>query len=231
MPADYHSHTPLCQHAQGEPEEYVQAAIEAKLSEYGISDHAPLTPEPFDDWRMLSKQLPDYFEWIERAQSAASGKIPVRAGLECDWLPGCEPWIEELKGKYNWDYLIGSVHYLSDWDFDNPAWLEKWAKTDIDDAWSRYWKTYTDMAESGLFDTLAPPARIKNSAIIHRVILAASMSQLSTPLPPPDARSKSTPLVGINLVKKPTPLSTSLILPALLAFLSLSPQTPTTLMN
>ena len=161
MPADYHSHTPLCQHAQGEPEEYVQAAIEAKLSEYGISDHAPLTPEPFDDWRMLSKQLPDYFEWIERAQSAANGKIPVRAGLECDWLPGCEAWIEELKGKYNWDYLIGSVHYLSDWDFDNPAWLEKWAKTDIDDAWSRYWKTYTDMAESGLFDILAHSDLIK----------------------------------------------------------------------
>ena len=39
--------------------------------------------------------------------------------------------------------------------------LEKWAKTDVDDAWSRYWKTYADMAESGLFDILAHPDLIK----------------------------------------------------------------------
>lgn len=161
MPADYHSHTPLCQHAEGTPEQYVEAALKAGISEYGISDHAPALPEPFDDWRMLSNQLPDYFQWIDRAKAAAAGKIPVRAGLECDWLPGCEPWIEELKAKYNWDYLIGSVHYLSDWDFDNPAWLEKWAKIDVDDAWSRYWMTYADMAESGLFDILAHPDLIK----------------------------------------------------------------------
>ena len=110
MPADYHSHTPICQHAEGTPEQYVEAALKAGISEYGISDHAPVLPEPFDGWRMLSNQLPDYFQWIDRAKAAAAGKIPVRAGLECDWLPGCEPWIEELKAKYNWDYIIGSVH-------------------------------------------------------------------------------------------------------------------------
>ena len=161
MPADYHSHTPLCMHAEGSPEEYVQAAIAAGLTEYGISDHAPTETEPFDDWRMLSSQLPEYFEWIERARAEASGKIPIRAGLECDWLSGCENWIQTLNEKYDWDYLIGSVHYLSDWDFDNPAWLKKWAETDIEDAWSRYWTTYTDMAESGLFDILGHPDLIK----------------------------------------------------------------------
>lgn len=161
MPADYHSHTPLCQHAEGTPEQYVQAALIAGITEYGISDHAPVSPDPFDDWRMLSEQIPDYIEWIERAKTAASDHIPVRAGLECDWLSGCEPWIGQLKSKYNWDYFIGSVHYLSDWDFDNPRWLEKWAKTDVEDAWDRYWQAYTDMAESGLFDILAHPDLIK----------------------------------------------------------------------
>lgn len=161
MPADYHTHTPLCMHAEGEPEHFVQAAVAAGISEYGISDHAPAIPEPFDDWRMLEKQLPDYLEWIERAKVEANGKIPIRAGLECDWLPGCEPWIDSLVQQYDWDYLIGSVHYLSDWDFDNPAWLEKWAKTDVDDAWDRYWRTYAEMAESGLFDILGHPDLIK----------------------------------------------------------------------
>ena len=137
MPADYHSHTPLCQHAEGEPEEFVQAAIKAGLTEYGISDHAPAQPEPFDDWRMRSEQLPEYFQWIDRARAEAGDQLPIRAGLECDWLPGC------------------------DWGFDNPAWLERWAETDVDDAWDRYWKTYATMAESGQFDILGHPDLIK----------------------------------------------------------------------
>jgi len=161
MPADYHTHTPLCMHAEGEPEAFVQAAMASGITEYGISDHAPAIPEPFDDWRMLERQLPDYFQWIERARTEAGDQLPIRIGLECDWLNGCEPWIEKLASNHNWDYLIGSVHYLSDWDFDNPAWLEKWATTDIDAAWDLYWKTYINMAESGLFDILGHPDLIK----------------------------------------------------------------------
>ena len=161
MPADYHTHTPLCHHAEGTPEAYIQAAIKAGVSEYGISDHAPVTPEPFDDWRMSIDDLPQYIEWIERAQAEAGDQLSVRAGLECDWLPNCESWVEELANKHNWDYLIGSVHYLADWDFDNPVWLEKWAKTDVDAAWNLYWKTYRKMAASGLFQILGHPDLIK----------------------------------------------------------------------
>lgn len=161
MPADYHTHTPLCKHATGTPEEYVAAAIAAGLTEYGISDHAPCRPEPFDDWRMLESELPEYFDWIARARQAAGDKLIIRSGMECDWLKGCESFIEELAGKSDWDYLIGSVHYLGDWDFDNPIWLGKWAQTDVEDAWKTYWKTYAEMAESGLFDILAHPDLIK----------------------------------------------------------------------
>ena len=65
----------------------------------------------------------------------------MRRGLECDWLPGCEPWIADLASRHEWDYLIGSVHYLGDWDFDNPKWLGKWAASDVDAVWTHYWQT------------------------------------------------------------------------------------------
>ena len=83
MPADYHTHTPLCRHAEGEPEAFVEAALAAGLTEYGISDHAPQVPEPFDDWRMLEAELPEYFRWIERARVHAGGpdSDPRRAGV------------------------------------------------------------------------------------------------------------------------------------------------------
>lgn len=164
MPADYHTHTPLCHHASGTPEAFIDAAIAARLSEYGISDHSPARPEPFDDWRMAEADLPAYLEWIELARNHAAGRITVRAGLECDWLPGCEAWIAELASLHPWDYLIGSVHYLGDWDFDNPQWLGRWQHENLDTLWSRYWKAYAEMADSGLFDILGHPDLIKKFA-------------------------------------------------------------------
>ena len=168
MLADYHTHTPLCHHAEGTPEQYIDHAITAGLAEYGISDHAPQSPEPFDDWRMLEKDVPKYFDWIARARKHAGDKLPVRAGLECDWLPDCQDWIAHLAQTYKWDYLIGSIHYLGDkWDFDNPKWLGRWAQSteaDIDQIWATYWKEYTAMAKSGLFDFLGHPDLIKKFA-------------------------------------------------------------------
>ena len=164
VPADYHSHTPLCHHAEGGPEAYVAAALAAGLTEYGVSDHAPVVPEPFDDWRMALGDLPRYFEWIARAREAAGGRIPVRAGLECDWLPGCEGWIGELAGRFEWDYLIGSVHYLGNWDFDNPHKLERWAERDVAEVWGAYWREFVAMAESGLFDILGHADLVKKFA-------------------------------------------------------------------
>lgn len=161
MPADYHTHTPLCRHAEGEPEAFVDAAIAAGLSEYGVSDHAPALPEPFDDWRMHEAELPAYLAWIDRARRHAGDRIAVRAGLECDWFDDCAPWIRDLAERYPWDYLIGSVHYLGDWDFDNPRWLGRWAECDVEAVWSHYWETYARMASSGLFDILAHPDLVK----------------------------------------------------------------------
>ena len=161
MLADYHTHTPLCHHATGTPEAYVDAALAAGLCEFGISDHAPQTPEPFDDWRMAASDLPRYFDWIARAREHAAGRIPVRAGMECDWLPGNHAWIEDLTARYEWDYLIGSIHYLDGWDFDNPKWLGHWAEVDLDDLWARYWQAYAEMAATGLFDILGHADLVK----------------------------------------------------------------------
>ncbi len=159
---DYHTHTPLCMHAEGTAEEYVDAAIAAGLMEYGIADHAPVQPEPFDDWRMLTSQLTDYYDWIMRAREHAADRIQVRSGLECDWLVGCEDWINQLRGCSSWDYMIGSVHYLADkWDFDNPVWLGRWAEVDVEAVWSQYWKTYEEMVRSDLFEIFGHADLIK----------------------------------------------------------------------
>lgn len=161
--ADFHTHTPLCNHADGEPEAFVRRALALGLSEYGIADHAPMPGEPFDDWRMKQSELPAYLDWIERARRAANGTgLIIRCGLECDWLPGIEPWIEELRRLHDWDYLIGSVHYLAPgWAFDDPNFKGMYLTGSLAGDWEKYWELYAEMAASGLFDVYGHPDLIR----------------------------------------------------------------------
>ena len=118
-PADYHMHTPLCRHAEGEPIEYAARAHELGLSEIGFSDHNPMPEDEFDAWRMRLDQLGEYVKKVEEARRAFPD-LTIKLALEVDYLPGREDWVRDLAGRYAWDYLIGSVHYLSEsWDIDN----------------------------------------------------------------------------------------------------------------
>ena len=160
MRTDYHMHTPLCGHAVGAPRDYVQAAQRAGLSEIGFSDHNPM-PTQFDDWRMGPEKLGEYVKLIEEARREFP-EYPIRLGLECDFIPGFENHIRELATKAPWDYLIGSVHYITpDWDVDNPRHLKRWSTQPVEEIWTAYFAAYAKMAESQLFDFLAHPDLVK----------------------------------------------------------------------
>jgi len=154
--ADYHTHTPLCHHAEGWPVDYARAAARQGLAELGISDHSPM-PEPFDDWRMAIGDLPRYVDSVEEAR-AAFPELPIRLGLEVDYLPGHEAWIEKLACMAPWDYLIGSVHYIAPgWDVDNPKFLSRFEDRPVAEIWALYRDAYTRCIRSGLFDFVAHP--------------------------------------------------------------------------
>jgi len=160
MNPDYHMHTPLCHHATGHPADYAQEAIRKGLPEIGFADHNPM-PARFDDWRMGIEDMPRYFELIEEAREMTPG-FPIRLGLECDYLPGHEDWITKLAAMAPWDYLIGSVHYLTpDWAVDNPAYVGRYEACPPGELWSMYWSAAERCARSGLFDFIAHPDLVK----------------------------------------------------------------------
>lgn len=70
LPPDYHTHTPLCRHAVGEPAELAARAVQAGLSELGFSDHAPMPRDDFDDWRMKLSELDRYVSQVEETRRA-----------------------------------------------------------------------------------------------------------------------------------------------------------------
>jgi histidinol-phosphatase (PHP family) len=154
LPADYHTHTPLCRHAVGEPVAYAARAAALGLSEIGFSDHSPMRHNDFDDWRMRSGQLDEYVEKIRQTQRDVPG-LTIRMALEVDYLPGQEEWIRELAARHPWDYFIGSVHYVSGgWDIDNPAKLSCWRERDAFEVWAEYFDWLTQAAASGLFEII-----------------------------------------------------------------------------
>lgn len=160
MRFDYHMHTPLCGHATGHPREYAAAAVRQGLQEIGFSEHNPM-PTKFDDWRMDLADLPKYLAMVKEAQEEYP-QLPIRLGLECDYLPGKEGWIRELAGKADFDYFIGSVHYITpDWDVDNPLKLARWKDQPVEEVWTRYFQAMTQAASSGLFDFMAHPDLVK----------------------------------------------------------------------
>lgn len=157
MPADYHMHTPLCHHAQGEPSAYAAQALLMGLDEIGFSEHNPMIRADFDDWHMYYDCLGEYIEKVEKARTDHPD-LAIRMALEVDYLPGHEDWIQSLAQEYPWDYFIGSVHYISEtWDIDNPKKMDQWKNADPWDIWSQYFERLTQAARSGLFHIIGHP--------------------------------------------------------------------------
>ncbi len=153
---DYHVHTPLCRHAEGWPVEMAARAVALGLDELGFADHNPM-PAPFDDWRMLHGELPEYLEQVGLARNRFPN-LPIRLGLEMDFLDGCEAWWERLRGAAPWDFWIGSVHYLADgMEVDNPKYLSRYREADPAHVWAAYWERYEACIRSGWFDFVAHP--------------------------------------------------------------------------
>jgi histidinol-phosphatase (PHP family) len=151
---DSHMHTPLCQHAEGSPLEYAQAALERGLQGICVTDHNPM-PAWFDaNFRMRESELPQYLEMVAEAREAMAGKLEVRVGLEADFHPGTEQSVQKMLEAHDWDYVIGSVHFIGAWGFDNPAFVAEYDRRDLEAVYAEYYKLIVAAAQSGLFDAI-----------------------------------------------------------------------------
>jgi histidinol-phosphatase (PHP family) len=153
LPADYHMHTWLCRHAVGEPVEYAARAQALGMKEIAFTDHSPM-PKFFDNWRMLFEDLGTYVEKVREAQRQFPNLV-IRLAMEVDYFPGGEDWIRELTVMYPWDFLIGSVHYVSDtWAIDDPKDVHQWKGRDPYEVWEAYFERLAMAARSGLFEVI-----------------------------------------------------------------------------
>jgi len=157
---DYHLHTSLSGHAEGNMEEYVETAIRKGLKEIGFCDHAPLPEKfPFPNKESLSIPLSKFPSYVKRVLDLrkAYPEIKIKLGCEIDYIPN---YIEEtlaLVKNFPFDYLMLSLHFLGKYPIDHPHFQEVWEKLGKDRVFQSYFETLGDAISLGEFDVLAHP--------------------------------------------------------------------------
>jgi histidinol-phosphatase (PHP family) len=130
-------------------EEYVLKAIELGIDIYGFSEHAPM--KNFEDgYRLVLEKQKFYETEVLKLQKKYKEQIKILLGYEVDYIKG-DYILDEILHA-NVDYLIGSVHYIKEWGFDNPEFIKEYEKRNIDTVWKDYFDAVIDMVQSGQFD-------------------------------------------------------------------------------
>ena len=143
-------------------ERYVHVAGEQGLQEIGFTEHlyyftefAGLLEHPYQKQR-ARYELDTYCDAILAAKRQG---LPVKLGLEVEFLPGREAEIARILDDYPWDFLIGSVHLVDGEAVDlRPGIWDRLAPAEV---WGCYFTLLGDLARSGLVDVLAHPDLVK----------------------------------------------------------------------
>jgi histidinol-phosphatase (PHP family) len=151
-----HTHTPLCKHAVGAPQDYAEVAYRRGFHGLLVTCHNPMPADFTPNVRMAIDEFDDYLQLVFRARQQWRGRIDVRLGIEADYFPGYEKWVEHHLRLADFQYVLGSVHPQM-----GIFWEKFWADDPVE--FQRvYFRLLADSAETGLFDCLSHPDIIKN---------------------------------------------------------------------
>jgi histidinol-phosphatase (PHP family) len=169
MLTDYHVHlrpdgddTPPERHfTAANAERYREAAEERGIAELGVSEHIHRFTAALDVW-----QHPWWRRWATDDLDAYVGFVrdetDLRLGLEADFVAGREDRLANLLDSHEWDYVVGSVHFLGDFSVDIDDETDVWRhEASAERVWKRYFETLAASARSGLYDVIAHPDLVK----------------------------------------------------------------------
>ena len=169
MLTDYHVH--LRPDAKGTEAEkyftesnagrYREAAEAAGIAELGVSEHIHRFHAALDVWnhpfwcQSAADDIDEYVEFVRE-------ETDLRLGIEADFVPGREDRMGSLLERFDWDYVIGSVHFIADRAVDMHGAFDIWGRGESPDkVWKRYFETLAESARSGLYDIIAHPDLVK----------------------------------------------------------------------
>lgn len=168
MLTDYHTHlrpdelaaTPERHFTVANVERYREVAAERGIEELGVSEHIYRFEQALEVWRhplwreYACDDLDEYCGFVRE-------RTDLRLGIEADFVPGAEDRTANLLQARDFDYVVGSVHFLRERSLDMEDWSVWDSTRSAEDVWRRYFQTLGEAARSGLFDILAHPDLVK----------------------------------------------------------------------
>ncbi|MGH2864301.1 MAG: histidinol-phosphatase [Solirubrobacteraceae bacterium] len=149
-------------HTQANAERYRAAAERRGIAELGVSEHVYRFAQALEVWRH-----PFWEAYAHDDLDAYCGFVreqtDLRLGIEADFVPGAEDRIANLLEARDFDYVVGSVHFIRDGavDMDDySVWSSARARS-AEEVWTRYFQAIAEAAGSGLFDIAAHPDLVK----------------------------------------------------------------------
>ncbi len=155
MLVDYHIHTSLSD-GKGKHEKFAEKAAEKNIDEIGFSDHFSIVDTK---WNTSEKDIPFMKEKIEELKNNNHSPVAVKFGAEIDYIPGKEREIENLINSLPLDYVIGSVHFIGDWNFDTSP--KQFKGKNIEELYKKYFNLLTEAVKTGFYDILGHADLIK----------------------------------------------------------------------
>lgn len=168
MLTDYHVHLRPDEHdatAAGHftpqnAERYRAVAADRGIAELGVAEHvhrfsAALGVWQHPWWRQnATDDIDEYCAFVRETD--------LKLGIEADLVAGREEQMAALLDAREWDYVVGSVHFLADEavDMHDSEW-DIWESKDPNEVWTRYFEALGHAAATGLFDILAHPDLVK----------------------------------------------------------------------
>ena len=152
---DYHVHTKRCGHATGDMQDYVRQGMAVGLKEMGFSDHYPMDSLGFNEADMSSMweaEFPLYLQDVASMQELYGSQLTIRLGIEMDYVRGQEDLVQAIVQNHDFDYVIGSIHFLSGWDISHPKNAYKYETFSLTDLYNEYFDEVQHLVQSGQFD-------------------------------------------------------------------------------
>ncbi|HEV3094873.1 MAG TPA: histidinol-phosphatase [Solirubrobacteraceae bacterium] len=168
MLTDYHLHlrpdeldaTPERYFTAANVDRYRAAAEEQGIAELGVSEHVYRFSAALDVWRhplwreFAHDDLDEYCAFVRE-------QTDLRLGIEADFVPGAEDRMANLLDARDFDYVVGSVHFLGDHALDTDDHGVWTSGRSAEEIWRAYFRGLGEAARSGLFDILAHPDLVK----------------------------------------------------------------------
>ena len=147
---DCHMHSALSGDTETPFLDMCSAAINKGLTEICFTEHADFDPS---DYNFGKFDYDRYKALIEQARELYSDRLSIFCGVEIDYQPKYEPQIRNFLRNKEFDYIIGSAHYV------NGILLEEHERyfpgKTADEAYSPYFDNVLAAANAGCFDAIA----------------------------------------------------------------------------